>query len=120
NHLDTALATLILQGERAYTRRFAIEPDDGSSRFVHTRDQIKAMLKAEKGVEVPRGEFRDAVIHALVRKHGLAHRVFALARSDYEAARKSGRGHLTEDEDIRLRQTARVMFGHKDLGKALT
>lgn len=119
NHLDTALCSLVLEGEEAYTARFAIEPDDGSSRFAFTRDQIRDLLKA-KGVEIPRGEFRDQIIYGLVRKHGLAHKVFAIARQEYEAARRAGRGHITEDEDRRLRQTAGLMFGHSDLGKALT
>lgn len=119
NHLDTALCTLVLEGEEAYAARFAVEPDDGSNKYAYTRDQVRALLET-KGARIPHGDFTDKTLYGLVRKHGLQHKVFALVRQEYEAARRSGRGHITDEEDQRLRRVARLMFGHKDLGKALT
>lgn len=113
--LDAALATLVLQGQHAYVAQFAIEPDDGSSRWVKKRDEVRALLR-EKGVEIPRGDFTDGTLYRLVRRHGLAHRVFDVARQDYEAARRKGLGHLSEDEDRRVRAMARLMTGHNEIG----
>lgn len=119
-HRDTgdALRILVTQGLEAYAAAFVIEPDDARSDWAKTRDEIRAVLR-EKNVEIPRGDFSDATMWGLVRKHGLQHRVFAVARLDYEAARRAGRRHLSEDDDRRLRYTARLIRAHKDLGPAL-
>lgn len=117
--LGTALHTLVIQGEEAYAGAYAIEPDDARSDWARTRDEIRAVLR-EKNIEIPRGDFSYENLVRLVRRHGLAHRVFDVARLDYEAARRAGRLHVSEDEDRRLRFTARLIREHAELGPALS
>lgn len=118
-NLGDALRLLVTRGEGAYQHAFAIEPDDGRSDWARTRDEIKALL-ATKAVKIPHGDFSERTMWSLVRKHGLAHKVFAVARADYEAARRAGRRHISEEDDRRLRDTARLIIAHKELGPALT
>jgi hypothetical protein len=113
-----ALRILLTQGVSAYEAAFVIEPDDGRSDWARTRDEIRTVLRS-KGVEIPKSDFSDRTLWGLIRKHGLVHRVFEVARADYEAARRAGRRHLTEHDDRRLRETARLIRAHKDLGPAL-
>lgn len=117
--LGAALHVLVIQGGEAYEAAYAIEPDDGRPDWLRTRDQIRDALR-ERGVEIPRGDFSDATINRLVRKHGLAHKVFDTARLDYEAARRAGRLHVSEDEDRRLRYTAALIHEDQQLGAAFS
>jgi hypothetical protein len=114
-----ALRILVTQGDEAYAAAFTIEPDDARSDLARTRDEIRTLLRG-KGVEIPKGDFSDRTMWGLVRKHGLSHRVFEVARADYEAARRAGRRNLSEHDDRRLRETARMIRAHGDLGPALT
>lgn len=116
--MGEALRILVTQGDEAYAAAYAVEPDDGRSDWVRTRDGMRDLLR-EKHVEIPRGVHDDASLWRLVRKHGLAHRVFEVARADYESARRSGRRHMTEANDRALRYAARLIRAHKDLGPAL-
>ncbi len=117
-HLDfgSALHALVLEGEDAYASRFAVEPDP-DRRWIRNLVDLKAAL-AERGVGT-RGIFDAATIHGLARKHGLAPRVWELARSAYERARSKGLGSISQDEDRRLRHMARLVAGHDDIGPAL-
>lgn len=115
--LGTALHVLVIQGVEVYEAAYTIEPDDARSDWLRTRDEIRAALR-EKGVEIPKGMFDDAAINRLVRRHGIAHKVFDVARLDYEAARRAGRLHVTEDEDRRLRYTAALIHEDPALGPA--
>lgn len=116
---EDALRLLVTRGESAYAAAFAIEPDDGRSDWARTRDEIRAVLR-EKHIEIPKGDFSNGTLYRLVRKHGLQHRVFDVARLDYEAAERAGRRHLSDADDRRLRQTARLIRAHRDLGRALS
>lgn len=117
--MGTALHTLVIQGVEAYEAAYAIEPDDGRPDWLRTRDQIRAALR-EINVEIPKGDFSEATLNRLVRRHGLAHRVFDTARLDYESARRAGRLHVSEDEDRRLRYTADLIHGDPELGPAFS
>jgi hypothetical protein len=116
--MAAALRMLVIQGGAAFGAAYAIEPDDGRSDWARTRDEIRDLLRV-RHVEIPRGDFSDATLVRLVRRHGLAHRVFDVARKDYEAARRAGRMHLSEDDARRLRFTAHLIREHEFLGPAL-
>ncbi len=117
--LGSALHVLVLQGDEAYRNAYAIEPDDGRSDWLRTRDDARAALRSI-GVEIPKGDFSNATVNRLIRRHGLAHRYFDTARLDFEAAQRAGRPHVSEDEDRRLTYVARLIREHEFLGPALS
>jgi len=115
--LGTALHALVLEGEAAYTSRFIIEPDSASNSLARTRLAMIRLLE-QRGVRVERGESRSN-IQAMIRRHGLAHKVWDTAYADYERARQNGLQHISTDEDRRLRHTAHLIATHEELGPAM-
>lgn len=114
--LGDALHTLVLEGEEVYRRRFVLEPDEDAGHWIRSPQELKRELR-EMGVDVA-GAYGPA-LEKLARRAGLANRYWETAWASYEAAQRAGRPSLTEDQDMRVRATARLITTHPELGPAL-
>lgn len=114
--LGEALHTLVLEGEEAYRRRFTLEPDPDDPNWIRTPQELKRALR-EMGKDVA-GAY-GAELEKLARRAGLANRYWATAWANFERAQNAGRPSLTEDQDMRVRATARLITTHPELGPAL-
>jgi hypothetical protein len=113
--LGLALRTLVVEGEEAYRASFAFQPDEARGDWLRTPVEVKKAL-AELGENV-RGVWGDE-LYRLARKRGIAHRVWEMAWSRFEGARRT-RPLLSEDDDRRVRFTVGLIAHHKDLGQAM-
>lgn len=114
--LGDALHTLVLEGEEVYLRRFIVEPDEDRGDWIRTPLELKRALR-DMGVNV--SSMAGDELEKLARRHGLAQRYWNTARASFEAAQRAGRPSLTEDQDARVRFTARLITSHPELGPAL-
>jgi hypothetical protein len=113
--LRDALRSLVLGGEGAYRDRFAFQPDEDSPHWIKTPVDLKKAL-ADMGVDV-RGVWGEKLF-ALARKKGIANRVWDIAWSAFESSRRI-KPHLSEADDMRVRDTAALIDQHDDLGPAM-
>jgi hypothetical protein len=115
----SALHALILEGERAYEKRFVVEPDGESNRWLRSRTAIVEALE-KRGVFLAKADsFDTAKLVAAARKANIAPEVWDVAQADFEAAKKQGKDFITTDEDRRLRRMAHIVSQHPDLGPNL-
>lgn len=115
----SALHALILEGEAAYARRFVVEPDEMSNRWLRSRTAIVEALE-NKGVHLSKADsFDTAKLVAAARRCGIGPDVWDVAKADFEAAKKQGKQFITGDEDRRLRRMAHIVAQHPDLGPNL-
>lgn len=112
--LGTALHDLVLLGEDAYKARFTFEPDADDPRWIMTPVQLKKILR-DQGVNVAGVLGKN--LDALARKHGLAPRVWWMAWASFESVKRAGKPYLTEDEDMRIRHTARLVLNDPEVGQ---
>lgn len=117
-HFDIGhgLHDLVLLGEDAYRARFAFEPDEDSGHWLRTPLEVKRALK-ELGREVR--DKHGAALMLEAKRAGIANRVWDLAWSNFESQKRRGRPYLTEDDDMRIRQTARLILDHEELGPVM-
>lgn len=117
-HFDigTGLHDLVLLGEEAYKARFAFEPDEDAGHWLRTPLEIKRRLK-ELGRNV-RDKHGPALMHE-AKRAGISSSVWDLAWVSYESAKRLGRPYLTEDDDMRIRQTAKLILDHEELGPVM-
>lgn len=113
--LGHALRTLVVEGAEAYRAAFAFQPDEDRSGWIRTPVELKRAL-ADLGENV-RGVWGDD-LYRLARKRGIANRVWDMAWSRFESARRT-RPLLSEDDDRRVRFTADLIANHKDLGQVM-
>lgn len=114
--LGDALHTLVLEGEEAFRRRIAVEPDPDRSGWITTPLELKRALR-ERGVEVSGAAGPE--LEKLARRHNLAWLYLPTARQHFEAAKRAGRPSLTEEQAAQVRFTARLILDHPELGPAL-
>lgn len=113
--LGTALHDLVLLGEEAYQARFIFEPDEESGHWLMTPLEVKAELrKMGKNVDQVYGW----KLNEMAKRAGLGPRVWEVAWTTFANAKKAGDPYLTEDEDMRVRHTARLLLGHPELKDA--
>lgn len=114
--LGTALHDLVLLGEDAYRERFVFEPDADHPHWLTTPLEVKAELrKMGKNVDQVYGW----KLNDMAKRAGLGPRVWDIAWTTFDQAKKAGSPYMTEDEDMRVRHTARLILEHKELGHAM-
>lgn len=116
-NFGSALHALVLEGEDAYRARCTLEPDSQDMTLARTPSEIRTLLERH-GINAA-GKFAMEDLTPLVRKHGLGHLVWSTAYASYESAKRSGKLHVTADEDRRLRHMAELVQAHPDLGPGL-
>ena len=116
----SALHTLILEGEEAYERRFVVEPDRDSNRYMKTREAILQRLKDVGYKPIPRGSASfGKELFAAAARAGIAGDVWEMVNAGYQKAKQRGQSFVTEDENRRLRRMAYLVSQHADLGPNL-
>ncbi len=114
--LGHGLHDLVLLGEEAYRTRFAFEPDEDEGHWLRTPVQVKRALK-DMGRDV-RNVHGPAVMKE-AKRAGIAHRVWDLAWANFESHKRQGRPYLSEEDNMRIRQTAHLILSHEELGDVM-
>lgn len=113
-----ALHTLILEGEGAYKRRYAIEPVKSEHPDAAvTVAEIKAMLERHN-IKPPNTVQKDVVIQA-ARKAKLGHLVWDVLVQDFKNAEANGLIRVNQREDFAFRHMAALAHHHPKIGPAL-
>ncbi len=117
-HFDIGhgLHDLVLLGEEHYRERFAFEPDEDAGHWLRTPMEVKRALK-DLGRDTH--GLVGAKLMQAAKRAGIANRIWDLAWVAYESHKRQGRPFLTEDDDMRIRQTARLILDHEELGPVM-
>lgn len=113
-----ALHTLILEGEGAYKRRYAIEPAKSEHPDAAvTAAEIKALLQRHN-IEPPKTVNKDVLIEA-VRKAKLGHLCWDVLVQNFKNAEANGYIRVNQREDFAFRHMAALAHNHPQVGPAL-